>query len=201
MILNDKQIIERCQGDKPMITPFIPGLVRRCLHDEIEKEVKVISYGLSSFGYDVRLSKDVKIFHNLKGAVVDPKRFDEQALLLDLDVDTDEDGSEFVILPPNSYLLGVTPEWFNIPRDIQVIVVGKSTYARSGVLINCTPIEAGFEGHVVIEAANGTPSPVRVYVNEGIAQFFFLQGEECHVSYADRGGKYQGQTGVQLPLV
>lgn len=201
MILNDRQITERCQGSKPMIKPFATGLIRRWLFTDTQKEVKVISHGLSSFGYDVKLGRDVKIFHNLKGAVVDPKRFDEQALLLDLDINVDEDGCEFVILPPNSYLLGVTPEWFNIPRDVQVIVVGKSTYARSGVLINCTPIEAGFEGHVVIEAANGTPSPVRVYVGEGIAQFFFLQGEECDVSYADRGGKYQGQTGVQLPLV
>lgn len=198
MILNDRQITDLCLSDTPMITPFIERLIRKSEHDE---EAKVVSYGLSSFGYDVRLSRDIKIFHNLNSGIIDPKRFKETTLLVDLTVCRDVDGSEYVVLPPNSYLLGVTPEKFDIPRDVQIICVGKSTYARSGVIINCTPIEAGFKGHVVIEAANGTPSPVRVYVNEGIAQFIFLRGDPCEVSYNDRDGKYQNQSGIQLPLV
>lgn len=198
MILNDEEITELCLGPQGMITPFTECLLRE---SQTDSRVKVLSHGLSSYGYDVRLSSNVKIFHNLKGGVIDPKRFDADAVLLDLDVNTDEDGSEYVILPPNSYLLGVTPEYFNIPRNVQVVCLGKSTYARAGVLINCTPIEAGFKGHVVIEAANGTPCPVRVYVNEGIAQFLFFGGNECKTSYADRNGKYQNQTGVQLPKV
>lgn len=197
MPLNDTEITLLCSTaqPKPMITPFTGRLIRKT------DEVKVISHGLSSFGYDVKLDRDVKIFHNMLGGIVDPKRFDEKKLLLDLEILKDEDGSEYVILPPNSYLLGRTDEYFHIPRNIQVLVIGKSTYARSGVLINCTPIEAGFEGRVVIEAANGTTSPVRIYVNEGIAQFIFFEGNACDVSYADRNGKYQGQTGVQLPVV
>jgi len=197
MVLNDTQITLLSDEAllKPMIAPFSNRLIRKT------EAAKVISHGLSSYGYDVKLASDVKIFHNMLGGIVDPKRFDEKKLLLDLELLEDEDGSSYVILPPNGYLLGRTEEYFCIPRNIQVIVVGKSTYARSGLLINCTPIEAGFEGYVVIEAANGTPSPIRVYVNEGIAQFIFFEGEPCDVSYADRGGKYQGQTGVQLPVV
>lgn len=196
MILNDKEITQRCLNSPfPMIEPFDPRLIRAI------GEVKVISHGLSSFGYDVKLDRDVKIFHNLKGGVVDPKRFDQERLLIDAEVFMDEDHSEYVILPPNSYLLGRTDEYFKIPRNIQVICLGKSTYARCGALVNCTPIEAGFEGRVVIEIANGTSSPMRVYVREGIAQFLFLEGNACQTSYADRNGKYQGQTGVQLPLV
>lgn len=197
MVLNDASIKVLCDENnpRPMISPFTENLVRKT------DTAKVISHGLSSFGYDVKLDRDVKIFHNMLGGIVDPKRFNEKKLLLDLELLEDEDGSSYVILPPNGYLLGRTEEYFCIPRNIQVIVVGKSTYARSGLLINCTPIEAGFEGYVVIEAANGTPSPIRVYVNEGIAQFIFFEGEPCDVSYADRGGKYQGQTGVQLPVV
>lgn len=195
MILNDKQIIDRCTDGHEMIAPFDDRLIRAV------GDVKVISHGVSSFGYDVKLDRDVKIFHNMKGGVVDPKRFDEKRLLIDAEIFRDEDNSEYAILPPNSYLLGRTDEFFKIPRNIQVICLGKSTYARCGALVNCTPIEAGFEGRVVIEIANGTPSPIRIYVNEGIAQFLFLEGEECETSYAGRGGKYQGQTGVQLPLV
>lgn len=198
MVLNDMEITKLCtHGQRQMINPFEGYQVRR----KNAGGAKLLSYGLSSYGYDVKLARDVKVFHNMLGGIVDPKRFDEKKLLLDLELLKDEDGSEYVILPPNGYLLGRTEEYFHIPRNIQVIVVGKSTYARSGLLINCTPIEAGFEGRVVIEAANGTPSPIRVYVNEGIAQFIFFEGNPCETSYADRDGKYQGQTGIQLPKV
>ena len=198
MVQNDKQIRDLVFADFPMITPFVEQLVRK------DNEKKVLSYGISSYGYDVRLTdepEEVKIFHNLNGSVIDPKRFDASNLLISAKIQKDEDGALFVILPPSSYLLGKTVEYFRIPRDIQVIAIGKSTYARSGVLINCTPIEAGFEGHVVIEVANSTPSPVRIYLMEGIAQFIFFKGEPCENSYSDRNFKYQGQTGLQLPLV
>ena len=195
MILNDIQIRDLCRENE-LINPYNPVLTRELLDGH-----KVISHGPSSYGYDVMLDREIKIFHNLKGGVVDPKRFNENQLLIDAEIMTDENGDEYAILPPNSYLLGRTAEFFKIPRYLQVICLGKSTYARCGALVNCTPIEAGFHGRVVIEIANGTPSPIKIYVNEGIAQFLFFQGEPCGVSYADRNGKYQGQTGVQLPLV
>lgn len=178
---------------KPMIAPFVPRQVRVDL-EEPEfgmSPSKIISYGLSSFGYDVRLANRFKIFTNVNSAIVDPLALDESAF--------HEVEGNSVLIPPNSYLLGHTIETFNIPRDVTVVCVGKSTYARCGALINVTPIEAGFEGQVVIEISNATPLPVRVYANQGIAQFLFFKGDEpCLVSYADRGGKYQGQSGIQL---
>lgn len=194
MILNDSEIIELCANSE-MITPFTPASIR-----QEEDGRKIISRGVSSYGYDVSLGEDVKIFTNQNAAIIDPKKLDK-GTLIDANIKIDEDGSKFVILPPNSYLLGVTREYFKIPRDIMIVCLGKSTYARAGNICNTTPIEPGFEGNVVIELSNATTLPMKVYLNEGIAQFLFFRGNPCETSYADRGGKYQGQTGVTLPRV
>ena len=167
----------------PMITPFINHQVREVNGD------KVISYGLSSAGYDVRLDSKFKIFSNINSSLIDPLNFDETTLV-------DKEG-DFIIIPPNSYAMGVTIEEFNIPRDIIVICIGKSTYARCGIIINVTPVEPGYIGKIVIEISNSTPLPAKVYANMGIAQFLFLKAnKECDISYADKNGKYQGQDGV-----
>lgn len=208
-ILNDKQIrvlsgIGNYVSDKewdypfdyfknqPMITPFEPNQ-QRVLKQEDGSEVKAISWGTSSFGYDVRLADDFRIFSNINSTVIDPLSFSEKTFV--------EHKGPFAIIPPNSYLLGRTVEVFDIPRDVMVLCVGKSTYARSGAIINVTPIEAGFKGNVVIEISNATPLPLKVYANMGIAQFIFFRGEPCETSYADRGGKYQNQQGVTLAKV
>jgi dCTP deaminase len=189
-----------------MIYPFEPDQVRM-LEIEIPHErdgtsrteyKKIISYGTSSMGYDVRLAEEFRIFSNVNSAIIDPKKFDERCLVAG-ELRIDEDGSKYVLLPPNSYLLGHTIEYMRIPRDIMVIAIGKSTYARAGAIVNVTPIEPGFEGTVVIEVSNSTPLPLKVYANEGIAQFVFFRGEACETSYGDRGGKYQGQQGIVLP--
>lgn len=184
MILNDRQIVALAANG--MIAPFRAESVRT------QEGVKILSYGTSSFGYDVRLRDEVQIFTNVNGGVLDPKRPNPKNMVKG-EIYTDEDGARYVILPPNSYLLGATIEEFVIPRDVMVICLGKSTYARMAVLCNTTPIEPGFRGNVVIELANGSSLPVRVYLGEGIAQFLFLQGEPCSVSYADRNGKYMNQ--------
>lgn len=194
MILNDKEIIELCQHSE-MISPFTSQSIRK-----EEDGRRILSRGVSSYGYDVSLGEEVKIFTNQNAALIDPKKLDA-ATLIDGTVRVDDDGSKYVILPPNSYLLGVTQEYFKIPRDVMIICVGKSTYARAGCICNTTPIEPGFEGNVVIELSNATSLPLKVYLNEGIAQFIFFRGEPCGVSYGDRNGKYQGQTGVTLPKV
>lgn len=179
---------------KPMIYPFSDKLVSK------EGDRRVISWGLSSYGYDARLSDEFKIFSNVNSAIIDPKNFSNDCLV-DGRLIEDEHG-KYVILPPNSYLLGRTIEYFHIPRDILSIVLGKSTYARTASIVNVTPIEPGFEGHVVIEISNASPSPLKIYANEGIAQFVFLKGDvPCSVSYDDRKGKYQGQTGIQIAKV
>lgn len=192
--------------NKPMIESFVDSQVREVpttlktgINGTITFDAKVISFGVSSMGYDVRLAEDFKIFSNVNALEVDPKNFNE-GCLIDGKLNTASDGSKYVVIPPNSYLLGHTIEKFNVPRDIMIVALGKSTYARAGALVNVTPIEPGFIGTVVIEVSNSTPLPLRVYANEGIAQFIFLQGENCEVSYADRNGKYQLQTGVQLPI-
>lgn len=200
-----KELAESCQipltqeeldAQRPMIRPFRPESVKRV------EDRRIISKGLTSFGYDVSLTTNVKIFSNINSAEIDPKRFDEEKCLVTPIIRTAEDGSLYVTLPANSYLLGVTEEYFDIPRDLLVICLGKSTYARSGVVINTTPGEPEFEGQIVIEVFNGTTSPVRVYLNEGIAQFLFLQGDQpCGVSYKDRAGKYMGQTGITMSKV
>ena len=189
-VLSDVTLLERIRAEH-IITPFLDHLLRINGSD-----AKVISHGLSSYGYDVVLAPEIQVFTNLGGGIVDPKRM-EEAHLRQAPLYVDETGCEYVILPPNSYLLGHTREVFKMPNDLLCLCLGKSTYARAGIQINVTPIEPGFEGQVVIEIANATNLPVRIYVNEGIAQFIFLQGDQpCRVSYADRKGKYQGQLGI-----
>jgi dCTP deaminase len=154
----------------------------------------VISYGLSSYGYDVRVGRHFKVFTNVYGSVVDPKQFDEKAFV---DVESD-----VCVVPPNSFALANTVEYFRIPEDVLTICIGKSTYARCGLIVNVTPFEPGWEGTVTLEISNTTPLPAKIYANEGIAQVLFLRGEErCETSYADRAGKYQRQTGITLPRV
>jgi dCTP deaminase len=161
-----------------------------------EKQVRqgVISFGLSSYGYDVRIAEEFKIFTNVFGAVVDPKNFDSKSFV--------DFKGEVCIIPPNSFALGRTVEYFRIPRKVMTICVGKSTYARCGIITNVTPLEPGWEGHVTLEISNTTPLPAKIYANEGIAQILFFESdEECMVSYADKKGKYQSQQGVTLPKV
>ncbi len=154
---------------------------------------KVISYGVSSYGYDVRCADEFKIFTNINSAIVDPKNFDASSFV---DVKAD-----VCIIPPNSFALARTIEYFRIPRNILTICLGKSTYARCGIIVNVTPLEPEWEGHVTLEFSNTTPLPAKIYANEGIAQMLFMEASEvCDISYLDRAGKYQGQTGVTLPL-
>jgi dCTP deaminase len=165
-----------------MIEPFVDRQTRE----------GVISYGLSSYGYDARVAPEFRIFTNVDNALVDPKHFNAQSFV--------ERSGESCVIPPNSFALARTVEYFRIPRDILVICLGKSTYARCGMIVNVTPLEPEWEGHVTLEISNTTPLPARVYAHEGICQFLFLQGsEEPEVSYADRKGKYMRQTGVTLP--
>ena len=154
---------------------------------------KILSYGLSSAGYDVRLSNEFAIFNNINHSIIDPLGFDNNCLY--------HHKGDYCIIPPNSYVLGSTIEYFNIPKDIMVVCVGKSTYARCGAIINVTPIEPGFSGNIVIEISNATALPLKIYANQGIAQFIFFKMERhCDVSYAEGKRKYQGQTGLQLAL-
>ena len=153
---------------------------------------RIISYGTSSYGYDIRCSDEFKIFTNINSAVVDPKNFDESSFV-------DYQG-DVCIIPPNSFALARTIEYFRIPRNVLTICLGKSTYARCGIIVNVTPFEPEWEGYVTLEFSNTTPLPAKIYANEGVAQvIFFEANEECEVSYKDRSGKYQGQTGVTLP--
>lgn len=153
---------------------------------------KIVSYGLSSYGYDARVAPEFKIFTNVDTATIDPKNFTNDSFV--------ERNGDICIVPPNSFALARTVEYFKIPKDVLVICLGKSTYARCGIIVNVTPLEPGWEGHVTIEISNTTPLPAKVYAGEGICQFIFLKGEQpCEISYADRSGKYMGQTGVTLP--
>jgi dCTP deaminase len=159
-----------------------------------EKQVKegVISYGLSSYGYDLRVSNEFKIFTNVNSAIIDPKNFDERSFV---SVEADS-----IIVPPNSFALARSVEYFRIPRDVLTICVGKSTYARCGIIVNVTPFEPEWEGYVTLEISNTTPLPARIYANEGLCQILFFQSDEvCEVSYRDRKGKYQNQHGIVLP--
>ncbi len=163
----------------------------------VEKQTRdgVISYGLSSYGYDARVGNAFRIFHNVDSAVVDPKNFSPASFV-------ERTANEFVIIPPNSFALAETVERFRIPRDVLVICVGKSTYARCGIIVNVTPLEPEWEGTVTLEFSNTTPLPAKIYANEGACQFLFLKGESlCEISYADRKGKYMNQRGVTLPRV
>ena len=169
-----------------MLNPFEPGQVR------MVNDQKVISYGTSSYGYDVRCSSHFKIFTNIYSATVDPKNFDERSFV---DVESD-----VCIIPPNSFALASTVEYFRIPGNVLTLCVGKSTYARCGIIVNVTPLEPEWEGHVTLEFSNTTNLPAKIYANEGVAQMLFFESDEtCEVSYKDRGGKYQGQIGVTLP--
>ena len=161
-----------------------------------EKQVRtgVISYGLSSYGYDIRVADEFKVFTNINNTVVDPKNFDDRSFV---DMKTD-----VCIIPPNSFALAKTVEYFRIPRDVLTVTVGKSTYARCGIITNVTPFEPEWEGYVTLEISNTTPLPAKIYANEGIAQVLFFEGrEEPEVSYADKKGKYQAQHGVTLPRI
>jgi dCTP deaminase len=178
--------IRRMAQQQGMIEPFAEGQVRR------SERGPIISYGTSSYGYDVRCSDEFKIFTNISSAIVDPKNFDSSSFV---DVQSD-----VCIIPPNSFALARTVEYFRIPRDVLVICLGKSTYARCGIIVNVTPLEPEWEGHVTLEFSNTTTLPAKIYANEGVAQMLFLGADEiCETSYKDRGGKYQGQTGVTLP--
>jgi len=153
---------------------------------------RVISYGTSSYGYDIRCSNEFKIFTNINSAIVDPKSFDESSFV--------DFRGDCCIIPPNSFALARTVEYFRIPRNVLTICLGKSTYARCGIIVNVTPFEPEWEGYVTLEFSNTTPLPARIYANEGVAQVVFFEGDEsCDVSYKDRKGKYQGQSGVTLP--
>lgn len=180
MIKNDRWIRE--MASKGMIEPFSEDQVRE----------GVISFGVSSYGYDMRIADEFKIFTNINNTIVDPKNFDPKSFV--------DFKGEVCIIPPNSFALGYSVEYFRIPRDVLVICLGKSTYARCGIVVNVTPLEPEWEGHVTIEISNTTPLPAKIYANEGIAQLLFLGGEEiCQVSYADKAGKYQAQRGITLP--
>src|SRR5690625_2413864 len=178
--------IRRMAEEQGMIEPFAPELVRE------NEGGRVISYGTSSYGYDVRCANEFKVFTNINSTIVDPKDFDEGSLV---DVVGD-----VCIIPPNSFALARTVEYFRIPRNVLTICLGKSTYARCGIIVNVTPLEPEWEGHVTLEFSNTTPLPAKIYAGEGCAQMLFFQSDEpCEVSYRDRGGKYQGQQGVTLP--
>ena len=178
--------IRRMAEEKGMIEPFEAGQGRE------SEQGRIISYGTSSYGYDVRCSDEFKIFTNINSAIVDPKDFSENSFV---DVKAD-----VCIIPPNSFALARTVENFRIPRDVLTICLGKSTYARCGIIVNVTPLEPEWEGHVTLEFSNTTPLPAKIYANEGVAQMLFFTGDEvCETSYKDRGGKYQGQQGVTLP--
>lgn len=167
-----------------MIEPFV----------ETQKREDLISYGVSSYGYDARVSDEFKIFTNVDSATVDPKSFDNNGFV--------DRKTPICVVPPNSFALARTVEYFRIPRDVLVVCVGKSTYARCGIIVNVTPLEPEWEGHVTLEFSNTTPLPAKIYANEGACQFLFLKGEEaCEVSYADRAGKYMKQKGVTLPRI
>jgi dCTP deaminase len=184
-IKSDKWIKEMCKKHS-MILPFETSQIR------FKDDEKIISYGVSSYGYDVRCSDEFKVFTNINSSIVDPKNFDVKSFV---DVKSD-----VCIIPPNSFALARTIEYFKIPRNVLTICLGKSTYARCGIIVNVTPLEPEWEGHVTLEFSNTTNLPAKIYANEGVAQMLFFESdEECETSYKDKGGKYQGQTGVTLP--
>ena len=186
MSIKSDRWIRRMADQQQMIEPFVAGQVK------LTNDEKIISYGTSSYGYDVRCSNHFKIFTNINSAVVDPKAFNPESFV-------DFEG-DVCIIPPNSFALARTVEYFRIPRSVLTICLGKSTYARCGIIVNVTPLEPEWEGHVTLEFSNTTPLPAKIYANEGIAQMLFYESDEvCETSYKDRGGKYQGQKGVTLP--
>ena len=187
MSIKSDKWIRRMVEAYNMITPFEPSQVRH------NKEGKIVSHGTSSYGYDIRCSNEFKIFTNINSAIVDPKNFAPNSFV--------DIVSDVCIIPPNSFALARSVEYFRIPRKVLVICLGKSTYARCGIIVNVTPLEPEWEGHITLEFSNTTPLPAKIYANEGVAQLLFLESdEECETSYKDRGGKYQGQKGVTLPI-
>ena len=193
MSIKSDRWIRRMAEQHAMIEPFEAGQVKFSDKGGANGE-RIVSYGTSSYGYDVRCSREFKVFTNINSTIVDPKHFDPGSFV---DVEADE-----CIIPPNSFALARTVEFFRIPRDTLVVCLGKSTYARCGIIVNVTPLEPEWEGHVTLEFSNTTPLPARIYANEGVAQMLFFQADPddvCETSYKDRGGKYQGQRGVTLP--
>jgi dCTP deaminase len=185
-MLSDKEI-RRLAQERKMIEPFVERQIR-----QLDDGRNVISYGLSSYGYDLRVANEFKVFTNVFNTVVDPKAFDSKSF-----VDVHGDAC---IVPPNSFALARSVEYFRIPRGILTICLGKSTYARCGIIVNVTPLEPEWEGHITLEISNTTPLPAKIYANEGLAQVVFLCASElCEVSYSDRKGKYQAQSGITLP--
>ncbi|MBP0118722.1 MAG: dCTP deaminase [Candidatus Nitrotoga sp.] len=171
-----------------MIEPFEPGQIK-----DLNGQ-RIVSYGTSSYGYDVRCSDEFKLFTNINSTIVDPKNFDANSFV--------ELKGDYCIIPPNSFALARTVEHFRIPRNVLTICLGKSTYARCGIIVNVTPLEPEWEGYVTLEFSNTTPLPAKIYANEGVAQMIFFESDEvCETSYKDRGGKYQGQIGVTLPKI
>ena len=186
MSIKSDKWIRRMAEQARMIEPFAPDLVRT------NETGRIVSYGTSSYGYDVRVANEFKIFTNINSTIVDPKNFDEKSFV-------DFEG-DVCIIPPNSFALARTVEYFRIPRSVLTICLGKSTYARCGIIVNVTPFEPEWEGYVTLEFSNTTPLPAKIYAGEGCAQVLFFESDEvCEISYKDRGGKYQGQHGVTLP--
>jgi len=196
MVLSDREIKHRCTNvEPPMIFPFYEEQVRQrrpmdLLGRVFDPDEDCISYGLSSYGYDARCVDEYKVFTNVHGTVIDPKHFNDRSFVT-------KEGEGYCIIPPNSFALTRTVEEFHVPRDVLVICLGKSTYARCGIIINVTPLEPEWFGHVTLEISNTTPLPAKIYSNEGLCQFLFLKASEvCETSYGDRSGKYQGQRGI-----
>ncbi len=188
MSIKSDKWIRKMAAEHGMIEPFEPNQVR-----EVNGQ-RIVSYGTSSYGYDIRCAGEFKLFTNINSTIVDPKNFDSNSFV---DVQGDS-----CIIPPNSFALARTVEYFRIPRNVLTICLGKSTYARCGIIVNVTPFEPEWEGYVTLEFSNTTPLPARIYAHEGVAQVvFFESDEECETSYRDRGGKYQGQSGVTLPSI
>jgi dCTP deaminase len=187
MGIHSDQWIRRMAAEHAMIEPFAEDQVR-----EAADGTRVISYGVSSYGYDLRVTDEFKVFTDVFSTVVDPKAFDERSFV-------DMKGDECII-PPNSFALSRSVEYFRIPRNVLTVCLGKSTYARCGIIVNVTPFEPEWEGHVTLEISNTTPLPAKIYANEGLAQVLFFEASEiCETSYADRGGKYQNQQGITVP--
>ena len=189
MSIKSDKWIRRMAIESHLIDPFIDKQIKHT-----EEAGSTVSYGLSSYGYDVRCADEFKIFTNINSATVDPKNFDEDSFI--------DIKSEVCVIPPNSFALARTVEYFKIPRNVLTICLGKSTYARCGIIVNVTPLEPEWEGHVTLEFSNTTSLPAKIYANEGVAQMLFFESDElCETSYADRKGKYQGQLGVTPPKV
>ncbi len=191
MSIKSDKWIRQMAAQHGMIEPFEPNQVKISPSGE-----RMVSYGTSSYGYDIRCSSEFKLFTNINSTIVDPKNFDPHSFV--------EVNADYCIIPPNSFALARTVEYFRIPRNVLTICLGKSTYARCGIIVNVTPFEPEWEGYVTLEFSNTTPLPAKIYANEGCAQVLFLEADAddiCETSYKDRGGKYQGQVGVTLPKI